>query len=460
MEPAQTILDHVFCPIHNERIRKIGITNRTDLAVLCIECVDSKELNQNQERFILENFMKQIAQGYEQIPKLQQLPDSTNQILNTENEILANFSDHIEKEKKEVHNMIDKLRQSVYQKLETKKRQLIADLEAQFKAFEDVLTYYKKKIYCYREGEQDDRFKGQETARTVEELHQEAKKITNAPTLKRTMEMHYENMKISEIFGVVQGDEAKKLVSDAIKAMDEDLLKAQTLKPTIAIDGNNENLDNVFNKWDEQIDNVIKGLKIDVKDPVKPIKFQLQSSLNFDSVILGNNPESKMMITIWVLEAIKPNQASPTLLYRGTRDGFAASTFHQKCDNKGPTVTIIKSNYGKVFGGFTDVAWDSTTNAFKKTTKAFVFSIDRKGKYFVKPGNESNAIYSYSSYGPSFGSGHDIHICDNSNATGNSYSNFPHGYVCNEYANPGSSASNFLAGSYKFTVTDIEIFSV
>ena len=31
------------------------------------------------------------------------------------------------------------------------------------------------------------------------------------------------------------------------------------------------------------------------------------------------------------------------LMFRASRDGFAASAFHSKCDNKGPTVTVVKS---------------------------------------------------------------------------------------------------------------------
>ena len=37
-------------------------------------------------------------------------------------------------------------------------------------------------------------------------------------------------------------------------------------------------------------------------------------------------------------------------------DGWAASTFHSKCDGKGPTVTIVQvANH--VFGGYTDKSW-------------------------------------------------------------------------------------------------------
>lgn len=46
------------------------------------------------------------------------------------------------------------------------------------------------------------------------------------------------------------------------------------------------------------------------------------------------------------------------LLYRASRDGFDAANFHSKCDKKGPTVTIVKSG-SFIFGGFTEVSWES-----------------------------------------------------------------------------------------------------
>ena len=46
------------------------------------------------------------------------------------------------------------------------------------------------------------------------------------------------------------------------------------------------------------------------------------------------------------------------LLYRASRDGFAAECFHSRCDNNGPTVTIVKSGE-YIFGGFTEKSWTS-----------------------------------------------------------------------------------------------------
>jgi hypothetical protein len=49
------------------------------------------------------------------------------------------------------------------------------------------------------------------------------------------------------------------------------------------------------------------------------------------------------------------------LIHKASRDGFKASDFHSRCDGKGATVSVIKSEYGKTFGGFTNLSWNSST---------------------------------------------------------------------------------------------------
>jgi hypothetical protein len=45
------------------------------------------------------------------------------------------------------------------------------------------------------------------------------------------------------------------------------------------------------------------------------------------------------------------NAALPhILLYRASHDGFAASDWQRKCLNKGPTLTVVKSECGNIFG--------------------------------------------------------------------------------------------------------------
>ena len=51
---------------------------------------------------------------------------------------------------------------------------------------------------------------------------------------------------------------------------------------------------------------------------------------------------------------------SGSLLYRASEDSFEASAFHEKCDDKGPTLTIARNSLnGTIFGGFTPISWKS-----------------------------------------------------------------------------------------------------
>ena len=42
--------------------------------------------------------------------------------------------------------------------------------------------------------------------------------------------------------------------------------------------------------------------------------------------------------------------------WRASLDGWAASTFHSLCDDKGPTVTIVRVGQ-YIFGGYTSISW-------------------------------------------------------------------------------------------------------
>ena len=53
------------------------------------------------------------------------------------------------------------------------------------------------------------------------------------------------------------------------------------------------------------------------------------------------------------------------LLFRASRDGFAAESFHSKCDKKGPTFTVVRRG-SFIFGGFTEAAWSSGFRSIRK----------------------------------------------------------------------------------------------
>ena len=157
----------------------------------------------------------------------------------------------------------------------------------------------------------------------------------------------------------------------------------------------------------------------------------------------------------WVVEA-KNTNVKFELLWKGSRDGFKAATFHTKCNNQGPTLTVIKSQHDKVFGGFTSVPWTSANKWIKDST-AFIYSLTRMGKYAEQL--NKNSIGDNGGYGPIFGRGryayydiriiNDCHLPDNNECRAN--------YT---YQLPAGAKDDFLAGSQNYTVKEIEVYAV
>ena len=162
------------------------------------------------------------------------------------------------------------------------------------------------------------------------------------------------------------------------------------------------------------------------------------------------------------LSLIKQEIGQPKLklLYRGSRDGFGTDDFHNKCDNHFKTITIIETTKGFIFGGYTQATWSSSSGKYTNDPNAFLFSlVNRFNKPFLsKVINVNTAIYSFSSCGPTFGSGHDICICDNSNTSEQSSSNFPHSYSQPKDINDPN--GNYLCDSRNFQVKEIEVFQL
>lgn len=107
------------------------------------------------------------------------------------------------------------------------------------------------------------------------------------------------------------------------------------------------------------------------------------------------------------------------LLYRYSRDGRCAEGFHQKCDNRGPTLTIIETANGLVLGGFTNASWQVGSNLFDghqhylSANGSFLFVLSGNGtpspfrmklKKSIFGTNTGDAIYCDKAHGPTFGS--------------------------------------------------------
>ena len=94
--------------------------------------------------------------------------------------------------------------------------------------------------------------------------------------------------------------------------------------------------------------------------------------------------------------------------------------FHTRCDNRGATITLFKTDEGRICGGYTSRSWESPVKEkgffakligkkdepsayYVKDRYAFLFSVDHQQKFYIVDDNASKAILCGSKYGPYFG---------------------------------------------------------
>ena len=95
----------------------------------------------------------------------------------------------------------------------------------------------------------------------------------------------------------------------------------------------------------------IQGILDELKPSVQPAK-------PFEESEILTSEEHQQSLKGWLPTDLNGEWR---LLFRASRDGFGSETFHSKCDNKGPTITVVKSG-ANIFGGFTEKSWTSKNN--------------------------------------------------------------------------------------------------
>ena len=149
------------------------------------------------------------------------------------------------------------------------------------------------------------------------------------------------------------------------------------------------------------------------------------------------------------------------MLYRGSRDGFTFKAFHDRCDEKGPTISLFKLKHnGDCIGGYTSAQW-SSDDRFKRDPCALVFSLSHQRSYkIIKP---DQAIGCRKDFGPSFG-----------NALYAPYEPFNGDNAC--YSESNQSTYEYIGdsngvhdltqttkdeyGRYYFTISELEVWEV
>jgi len=143
------------------------------------------------------------------------------------------------------------------------------------------------------------------------------------------------------------------------------------------------------------------------------------------------------------------------LLFRSSRDGASGASFHTACDGQGPTVTLIKSSGGYVFGGYAGLAW-SSVGRDHKCPSAFLFTVTNPHgdpiTRFMSNG-DIFAVRCCSGWGPVFGAGPDLYVSPAFD--GSSFTDFPESYIDTR----GRGKATFT-GARNFTPAEVEVWAV
>ena len=246
-------------------------------------------------------------------------------------------------------------------------------------------------------------------------------------------------------------DKLSEIVDNLIKDMDMIKNENKEIKEvSIKIYEENKELKEEIKKLKE-VNKKIKNELEELNKFKKEIEEEKEKNLyKLENSSILKDKEKIKMISNWIM----PNRnIKYTQIYKATRDGGTGKDFHRCCDNKTPTLTLIESTNGYIFGGYISIPWESPSDWTYEGNdeKAFIFSVNNNLKFPIQ--NNSYVIYLHKDYGPDFGN-NDIYLNSTNFLNGDSSCN------CYKGSNGYNAPPEKIAGGKKFRVKELEVYLV
>ena len=233
------------------------------------------------------------------------------------------------------------------------------------------------------------------------------------------------------------------------KELSKDEIINNLIKENKELKNRLNNLEKRFNSLEERFNNFEKNNKIEKKQENNTLVNNKNEIWKSDII----NEDDKKTLNNWIN---LNNDKKIKLLYKASRDGDNYQDFYRLCEDKGPTITIALTTKGYKFGGYTSLSWKNPnigagSNRFYEDKNVFIFSLNKKMKYYPKIDNKSH-VCMWSDRGPSFGGGNDFTLHNNCLHNNKSYNSCPNTFQTGQYELNG--------GEEYYTVKDYEVYSV
>ena len=277
---------------------------------------------------------------------------------------------------------------------------------------------------------------------TIDEIHNDLILLMNKNQTKLFEEIG--SIKINIPLESVKIKEISFIIKEEIKG-DKDLIK-ELFTLVKELKEENMELKSKINKLESYIP-ILEEYKNNKEKEIKSL-----NSLN--SLIINDNINSRKKIIKWIKQKINKNEIKFEKIFTMSVNGSSSDDFHNYCDNKGPTLTLVKTTQNKIFGGFTPLSLDNNSGFIcDKDNQTFIFSLNLMKKYDMI-NRENSAIQCNRFYGPYFG------VCDfgirADMKKGNSYANSKCNFLSgNNLELTGGKGENEI-----FDVENFEVFKV
>ena len=215
---------------------------------------------------------------------------------------------------------------------------------------------------------------------TLEDLHKNSKFFKICENISNIRSSLEETFQIKKPILKIEEDLIKLTIIPIISALGESILlipkNKNKDKEKISI------LSNIIKKQQNEINNLNKNVN-NHEERIKKLEEKinkLEEIINVGNIIKSDIIKTKEQIDL-LNEWINNKNNKYSLIYKGSRDGDSYNTFHEKCDGKGPTIMIIKSTDGEIFGGYTEKSWKKRENI--PSPESFLFNLNKKKQYYI-----------------------------------------------------------------------------
>ena len=215
----------------------------------------------------------------------------------------------------------------------------------------------------------------------------------------------------------------------------------------ILLENQMKSLENQIVSYNLEISSLINANK-KLKENINTLFIldQRENGLSLDSTIINNYKEYSLSLKNWISSS---QYISSKLLFRLSKDG--KDQYHKKCDNIYPTLTLVETEEGYSFGGFTPCNLKNIGNeCFEKDNgSSFLFFLNSYNK------NNYYDYYDNRNYSKSY---------SNSTILESGYiyfySNFDKCKFNGKYSSINNQNVNGINLIYDFNISEIEVFEI